>query len=305
MAVSTVPRTSSGAWALAKQQHGVIARRQLLELGYTAHAIQHRVVKGRLHPVARGVYAVGRPQLSRYGRWMTAILSCGPHAVLSHETAAALWEIRPTKDLSIHLSLPRAQYPRRGDVLVHRRALAENDVGRHHGLPVTTPICTLIDMAVRLDRDSLEAAINEADKLNLVDPDGLRSALDRAGRRPGVGVLRKVLDYRTFTLTQSQLERIMLPIARRAGLDKPETSVWVHGFLVDFFWRELGLVVETDGLRYHRTAQQQARDRFRDQSLTAMGLTMQRFTRAQVKYEPEYVEGRLRQTREQIQARLM
>src|SRR6187455_1793104 len=107
MAVSTVPRTSSRAWALAKQQHGVIARRQLLELGFTPHAIQHRILKGRLHPVARGVYAVGRPQLSRYGRWMTAILSCGPDAVLSHQTAAALWEIRPSKDLSIHLSLPR------------------------------------------------------------------------------------------------------------------------------------------------------------------------------------------------------
>jgi very-short-patch-repair endonuclease len=236
---------------------------------------------------------------------MAAVLSCGPDAVLSHETAAALWEIRPTKDLSIHLSLPRAQYPRRSNVFVHRRSLAESDIGRRHGIPVTTPICTLIDMAARLDRDPLEAAINEADKLNLVDPEGLRSALDQVGRRPGVGVLREVLDYRTFTLTQSQLERSLLTIARRAGLDKPETSVWVHGFLVDFFWRELGLVVETDGLRYHRTAQQQARDRVRDQSLTAMGLTVLRFTRAQVRYEPEYVEEKLRLVAGQLRERVV
>jgi very-short-patch-repair endonuclease len=159
-------------------------------------------------------------------------------------------------------------------------------------------------MAVRLGRDPLEAAINEADKRGLVDPEGLRSALDQVGRRPGVGVLRKVLDYRTFTLTQSHLERILLPIARRAGLDKPETGMWLHGFQVDFFWRGLGLVVETDGLRYHRTAQQQARDRVRDQSLTAMGLTVLRFTRAQVRYEPGYVEGRLRQVAEQLRERL-
>jgi very-short-patch-repair endonuclease len=159
-------------------------------------------------------------------------------------------------------------------------------------------------MAVRLDRDSLEAAINEADKLNLVDPERLRSALGQVGRRPGVGVLRKVLDYRTFTLTQSQLERMLLPIARRAGLDKPATSVWVHGFLVDFLWQELGLVVETDGLRYHRTPQQQARDRVRDQSLTATGLTVLRFTRAQVRYEPEYVKGKLRQVAEQLRERV-
>jgi very-short-patch-repair endonuclease len=254
--------------------------------------------------VARGVYAVGRPQLSQYGRWMTAILSCGPDAVLSHGTAAALWEIRPSKDRSIHLSLPRARYPRPGSVFVHRRSLAEDDACRRHGLPVTTPICTLIDMAVRLDRDSLEAAINEADKLNLVDPERLRSALGQVGRRPGVGVLREVLDYRTFTLTQSQLERMLLPIARRAGLDKPATSVWVHGFLVDFLWQELGLVVETDGLRYHRTPQQQARDRVRDQSLTATGLTVLRFTRAQVRYEPEYVKGKLRQVAEQLRERV-
>jgi very-short-patch-repair endonuclease len=159
-------------------------------------------------------------------------------------------------------------------------------------------------MAVRLDRDPLEAAINEADKRDLVDPERLRSALDEVSRRPGVGVLREVLDYRTFTLTQSRLERIMLPIARRAGLDKPETSVWVRGFLTDFFWRELGLVIETDGLRYHRTPQQQARDRVRDQVLTAAGLTVLRFTRAQVRYEPEYVQTKLRQVGEQLRQRV-
>jgi very-short-patch-repair endonuclease len=188
-------------------------------------------------------------------------------------------------------------------VIVHRRSLARTEVSRHCGIPVTSPVCTLIDLATSLGRDPLEAAINEADKRDLVDPERLRSSLDQVGRRPGVGVLRKVLDIRTFTLTQSQLERFLLPIARRAGLDKPETSVWVHGFLVDFFWRQLGLVVETDGLRYHRTPQQQARDRVRDQSLTAIGLTVLRFTRAQVRYEPEYVETRLRQVAEQLRER--
>jgi very-short-patch-repair endonuclease len=236
---------------------------------------------------------------------MAAVLSCGSEAVLSHETAAALWEIRSSKDLAIHLSLPRAQYPRRKNVFVHRRSLSKSEVTRRYGIPVTTPVSTLVDMAVRLGRGPLEAAINEADKLNLVDPERLRSAVDRVGRRPGVGILRKVLDYRSFTLTQSHLERMMLPIARRSGLDKPETSVWVHGFLVDFFWRQLGLVVETDGLRYHRTPQQQVRDRIRDQSLTAVGLTVLRFTRAQVRYEPEYVEATLRQVGEQLRQRLV
>jgi very-short-patch-repair endonuclease len=196
--------------------------------------------------------------------------------------------------MTIHLSLPPAKQHRRVNVVVHRRRLTDGEVSRHCGIPVTSPVCTLIDLATFLERDRLEAAINEADKLDLVDPESLRSTLDEVSRRPGVGVLRRIMDHPTFTLTDSALERLMLPIARRAGLDRPETGAWVHGFKVDFFWRELGLVVETDGLRYHRTAQQQARDRVRDQALTAAGLTVLRFTRAQVRYEPEYVETTLR-----------
>jgi very-short-patch-repair endonuclease len=119
-----------------------------------------------------------------------------------------------------------------------------------------------------------------------------------------VGVLRKVLDHRTFTLTDSGLERLFLPIARRAGLGRPETGVWVNGFKVDFFWRDLGLVVETDGLRYHRTVQQQAKDRVRDQALTAAGLTVLRFTRAQVRCEPEYVERTLREVVQRLRSGL-
>ena len=69
------------------------------------------------------------------------------------------------------------------------------------------------------------------------------------------------------------------------------TQVWVNGFKVDFYWPELGLVVETDGLRYHRTPAEQAADRLRDQTHTAAGLTPLRFTRAQVRYEPAHVEA--------------
>jgi very-short-patch-repair endonuclease len=79
-----------------------------------------------------------------------------------------------------------------------------------------------------------------------------------------------------------------------AGLPRPETREWVNAFEVDFYWPGLGLVVETDGLRYHRTPAQQARDRRRDQTHTAAGLTTLRFTHAQVRYEPDYVASTLR-----------
>jgi hypothetical protein len=73
----------------------VVALFQLIALRYTIEAIKWRVAKGRLHPVHRGVYAVGRPDLSREGEWMAAVLACAPTGVLSHDSAAALWRIRP------------------------------------------------------------------------------------------------------------------------------------------------------------------------------------------------------------------
>ncbi len=158
---------------------------------------------------------------------------------------------------------------------------------------MTTPICTLIDIATCLSRDQLEGAVNEADKRDLTDPEGLRVALDEVVRRPGVRPLRQLLDRRTFTLTDSELERRFLPLVREVGLPAPQTRCRVNGFRVDFYWADLGLVVETDGLRYHRTAAQQARDRIRDQTHAAAGLTPLRFTHAQVAFESRYVKAML------------
>jgi very-short-patch-repair endonuclease len=102
--------------------------------------------------------------------------------------------------------------------------------------------------------------------------------------------VREILDVRIFTMTDSELERRMRPIIKRVGLGKPLTQHWLNGFRMDFYWPELGLVVETDGLRYHRTAGQQLTDRIRDQRHTAAGLTPLRFTRWQVRYDVPHVE---------------
>jgi Protein of unknown function (DUF559) len=287
-------RAHSELWALVASQHGVVSRGQLLELGFNAKAIRHRISAGRLRLVRRGVYAVGRPLISQHGRWLAAVLACGPEAVLSHETAAALWRIRPFRRDRVEVSVP-VHVPRSpAGIVVHRRSiLSPREVTRHEGIPVTTPICTLIDIAAQLGRDQLEAAINEADKLDLTDPEELREVLDEMLRRPGIKALRELLDHRTFTLTDSELERRLLPLARDAGLPPPLTGRHVNGFKVDFYWPDLGLVVETDGLRYHRTPAQQARDRVRDQAHTAAGMTPLRFTRAQVAFEPRRVRDTL------------
>jgi very-short-patch-repair endonuclease len=164
------------------------------------------------------------------------------------------------------------------------------------GIPVTTPVQTLIDLSLRLDRRGIERAINEADKYDLVHPPELRRALDKRAGERGVANLRQILDRRTFRLTKEELERRFLPLARKAGLPIPLIGQWVNEFEVDFYWPDLGLVVETDGLRYHRTPAEQARDRLRDQAHTAAGLTQLRFTHEQVRYEAGYVVRILAQT---------
>jgi len=194
-----------------------------------------------------------------------------------------------------HISVPRQSDPRHAVIETHRRgSLPREDLTRHHNIPVTTPVRTLIDLGTRLRPRVLEAAINEADKLDLIDPPSLRRALDERRGQRGVRPLREILDRGEFVLTDSELERRFLPIARRAGLPKPSTQQWINGFRVDFYWHDLGLVVETDGLRYHRTPSEQARDHVRDQAHIAAGLTPLRFTHWQVRYDPNHVEHTLR-----------
>jgi very-short-patch-repair endonuclease len=277
---------------LAARQHGVVTRAQLRELGMSDDAIEYRVRRGRLHRVHRGVYAVGRPQLTRHGVLIAAVLSCGPGAALSHNAAGEVLGIRRRRVGPIDVSVPGPRRASKGTQL-HRRPLPADDVTHRHDIPVTSVVRTLLDLAQRLAPNQLEAAVNEADKLDLIDPDRLQRALAERGGKPGVAALRALLDRHTLTLTDSELERRFLSIARRAGLPPPLTQREVNGFRVDFYWPELGLVVETDGLRYHRTPAQQARDRRRDQAHAAAGLTALRFTHQQIARETDHVEATL------------
>jgi hypothetical protein len=143
------------------------------------------------------VFAVGRPDLDRLGEVMADVLSCGPRAYASHLCGAGVFGIRPLP-LVVEISVPADVHVRPPGVRVHRRTgLRPADVGVLDGIPVTSPIQTLIDIATQLGRDSLEGAINEADKLDLVDPEALRDALDERSGEPGVAHLRKTLDRRT------------------------------------------------------------------------------------------------------------
>jgi predicted transcriptional regulator of viral defense system len=288
------------AWRLARRQHGVLTRRDLHALGFGEGAIRHRLATGRLHHISRGVYAVGRSELTREGRWMAAVLACGADAVLSHGSAAALWGIGPEWQL-IEVSVRRRSWPRRRGVKVRSRpSLPEQDVTAHRGIPVTTVSRTILDQAATPISDaSLERLVNEADVARAIDFDfrALRRYCHLCTGEPGVRRLRRLLDPETFRLSDSELERSFRPLAIAAGFPQPLTKAVVNGYRVDFYWPDLALVVEADSLRYHRNAIKQSRDLMRDQVHTAAGLTTLRFTHWQVAREPGHVEAILAATR--------
>jgi len=234
---------------------------------------------------------------------MAAVLACDPDAMLSHRSAAAIWGIGDEGD-EIEVTVRTASPHRRSGIRVYRRpTLPDRDVLSREGIRVTSLVRTFVDLAAILKSRVVERAVNEADRLGLIDPPTLRVELQPHRCEPGVRPLRALLDRRTFRLTRSELERMFLPLTKRAGLPLPETKQWVNGYEVDFYWPDLGLVVETDGLQYHRRPAQQARDRLRDQAHTAAGLTNLRFTHEQVRYESEHVLSVLEATRRRISLR--
>lgn len=295
---------SKRAWELAGRQHGVIARRQLLALGFSKRAIEHRVARGRLHQVTPGVYAVGWPEMTRERRWMTAVLAGGKGAALSHRSAAALWEIGTEKPGTTDISVPRHTKLSRSGIRVRSRpALRAREIVSRQSIPVTDIVRTLIDLAAESGLAAVERAVNEADKRDLITPDTLRLKLaDHAGEA-GVRPLRQILDKYTFRLSDSDLEILFRPIAEAAGLPTPSTKQIVNGFEVDFFWTDLGLVVETDGLRYHRTPSTQARDARRDRAHILAGMTPLRFTHYEIKYESHRVRRALERAAQLLRKR--
>jgi very-short-patch-repair endonuclease len=296
---------SRRAWELAARQHGIVTRKQLLAIGYDRGSIAHRLARGRLFPVFRGIYAVGWPALDHRRRWMAAVLAGGEDAALSHGSAAALWGIGTERPGQIDVSVPRKCELRQPGLRLRGRAsMSGEDIVAHEGIPVTSPARTLVDRATEISVLELERAVNDADKRDLVDPDSLRKELARFAGEPGVRPLRLLLDRLSFRLSDSELEVYFRRIVVRAKLPMPLSKKRVNGFEVDFFWPELGLVVETDGLRYHRTPSTQTRDARRDRAHVMAGMTPLRFTHYEVRYEPQRVQASLSKTIAMLERRI-
>jgi very-short-patch-repair endonuclease len=218
---------------------------------------------------------------------MAAVLACGDGAALSDQSAAENYAILKRHPGPVHVSVRVPRAPRIRGIKVHRRV--QFDVRIHNGIPTTSPVCTVIDIARGLDDARLERAINEAVNRDLVDLDELREAA-----RGRSSAIVRLVDRATFVVTDTILEQRFLRIVRRAGLPLPETQHRLPGGRVDFFWPALDLIVETDSLRFHRTPFQQRTDLVRDQTHFKAEMRTLRFSHWQVWHEPDYVETILR-----------
>jgi Protein of unknown function (DUF559) len=278
--VSLPPDGDAPIAALADRQHAVVAYRQLVALGYSHEAIKTRIATGRLHPIYKGVYAVGHRTLTREGRWMAAVLAYGPNAVLSHRSAAALWDLRPVPATKIDVTVPGTSRKSRRHVRVHRaRRLDPEDVTEIDGIPVTTLARTLIDLAAVVYPETLVKAIEASERQQRFDLTAIDAAIARAPTRKGVKRTRRALAaYRPPPTTKSRLERDVLKRLHARGMPEPLINTLVHDQEADLYWRQARLIVELDGTPYHRSPRELARDRAKDVTWQRNGEAVLRFT---------------------------
>jgi very-short-patch-repair endonuclease len=252
---------------------------------------------GRLHPKHRGVYAVGHLAPVELGDETAALLACGDTAVLSHQTAAAVWGILSSSPpgAPVHITAAKGQRGKgRPGIRAHRtRQLGHEDVRIKAGLPITSPARTLLDLARTEAERTVERALDEALVQGIVRVPEIAAIVGRYPRRREGRMLARLIERRVGpTITRSEAEERFLALVRAAGLPEPEINVRLHGYEVDFFWRAQKVVVEVDGYRYHSSRTAMNRDRRKDAALKAAGVDVNRVTWDQMDVEPYAVIAR-------------
>jgi very-short-patch-repair endonuclease len=274
----------------------VVTRAQLLEIGATKEMVTHRIAIRRLHRVHPGVYGVGH-RLSVRGHYLSAVYACGAGAVLSHGSAAALWELRGPPAGRIDVTLPRRGARSRARIQVHRtRVLGPGDIAERDGIPCTSVARTLVDLAEAAPEHRLRRALERSVELRLFDGRALGAVMDRLNGRCGLATLRQLIAELPDEppVMRSELERRFLELVRRAGLPLPAVNARVASHEVDFNWPAHRLIVETDGRRTHATGVAFERDRARDLDLRLAGWQVVRLTWSQVVRTPDRVTEVLR-----------
>jgi Transcriptional regulator, AbiEi antitoxin/Protein of unknown function (DUF559) len=262
---------------IAANQHGVVTTTQLLAAGTAPDTITQWVRKGRLHRIHRGVYAVGHKALSFEGRWKAATLALGEGAVLSHRSAAELWELLRRRPGLVHVTVPgTGGRKRRHGIRIHRVPSLQNTATTsRNGIAVTTPARTIADLRRNGTAGEVRRALRQAEFLKLP------------------------LDELPFTddRTASDPEHQFLGLCGRHRIPAPAVNVSVGPYVVDFLWRDCGLVVEVDGYRAHGGRQAFEADRGRDAYLARVGVEVLRFSARQVTDDPVAIAATIRAVR--------
>jgi len=288
-------RTDAAIAALADHQHGVVARRQLVELGVDRSAIDRRLARRLLVPLHRGVFAVGHRRLAIEGRWLAGVLACGDGAVLSHRDAAALHAMRKAPDSKkVSVSTPARARSTPALWVYGRRRLTAEDVTTVSGIPTTSPARTLVDLAPLLTAAQLAATLGEADRRGLLDVAAVQRALRRTTGRHGQGHRRLLTgldahERQGATLLLSELEERFLDLILRAGIPRPELNATVAGLRVDALWPQQRLIVELDGWAHHSERAAAAWDREKTNRLQLAGYEVLRFMHGDLVRAPERV----------------
>jgi very-short-patch-repair endonuclease/predicted transcriptional regulator of viral defense system len=285
---------------IAARQHGLITRAQLLEVGMPLDTLRSRVKCRRLLPVHRGVYRVG-PLVAARAREMAAVLACGAGSVVSHRSAARMWRIWHSADHADDavdvMMLANIDRGRRPGVRPHRvRTLPADEITQLDGIPVTTLVRTIIDVASEAGSADLTQLLALATREHNLDSDSLLETMKRYADRPGVPLLRALLQSDPApALTRSQAERQLLSLMHRAQLPRPAVNAFIDRYEVDFLWRRERLIVEVDGFAFHAARTRFENDRRRDATLTAQGFLVMRVTWRQITAEPEATLVRIAQ----------
>lgn len=285
---------------LASRQFGTVSRAQMRALNMSHDAIKHAIETGRLHNLYRGVYAVGRHQVSRRGHLFAATLACGEGAVISHRSAAALMALLDRGPASIDVIAPGWRGRKIDGIRRHHvRVPHPWEAGTYDRIPCTSPSRTLVDLAGVVGKRTLRSAFERAAARKLLDLAAIEASIGNGGRR-GTRALRGLLDeWRAAAPVlaegrlKSPLEAKILPLLARRGLPMPRPNMpvdLVEGRIeVDFLWPEHRFVLEADSREFHATDVAAERDRWRDRELVRVGYSSLRITHQQAEDEADAV----------------
>jgi hypothetical protein len=269
---------------IAARQHGLITRKQLLDIGMKPSAIDRRIDQGWLIAEYRGVYRVGHAAPSTEAAYMAAVLAAGKDALLSGRAAAHLMRLLKGTPPDPEVVAPGRRSVDGLDTSVCRN-LHPRDATTFRGIRCTTIARTLVDLAGLISEDALARAVHQASVLYRTQPEDINAVLKRRPNAKGAAVLREIVHGDT-KLSLSRLEKRFLELCRENNFELPQTNKNYGGRYVDCRWPARKLTVELDSYRYHATRHAWELDRKREREARARGDDFRRYTSDDVFEDP-------------------